>query len=504
MASQYTFNRATGKFEQRRGGRRGKRFYQLASNESFVGWETHDVSADASMHGQLVSMVARARDLERNNDYVIRHLALQKANVIGPRGFKFTSCRKARNGRVDRTFNRALEAAWKAAGKLKHSPTTCGKMTRKDLLDLVLDRWMVDGECLVIHHPGFAENKWRYAVQVVDSMRLDWTLNGRLPNGNAVKMGVEVDEYDRPVAYHILDQHPSEGIFGWNATNRPRQRIEAEHVTHVYSIERPGQSRGVTHLAAPGLRARMLDKFEEAVVLGARIAASKMGFYKPNDEYDGEAPGEDENGTADLRQEVEPGLFELLPRGLDVDTFDPNYPPANLEEFHKTIARGIASGLGGNYNHIFNNYEGVNYSSLREAKLTDRDAWRTLQGFIVDHFEEPNFLRWAMVQQINKVAGLDSAKLAASMADDCYRFSGRGWQWVDPLKEVQAANLAIAGGHTSPQRIIEDTSGADPEELLEETAEFMKMAEAQGVPLSWAQPELPLNDQPGNDNAGGD
>jgi len=30
------------------------------------------------------------------------------------------------------------------------------------------------------------------------------------------------------------------------------------------------------------------------------------------------------------------------------------------------------------------------------------------------------------------------------------------------------------------------------------------MAEAQGVPLSWAQPELPLNDQPGNDNAGGD
>lgn len=233
----------------------------------------------------------------------------------------------------------------------------------------------------------------------------------------------------------------------------------------------------------------MLDKFEEAICVGARVAASKMGFYKPNDEYEGDDPGEDD-GT-DLRQEVEPGMFDLLPPGLDVDTFDPNFPPANLEEFHKVISRGIASGVGANYNHVFNNYEGVNYSSLREAKLNDRDAWRTLQAFYIEHFEEIWFNRWVEVQRLNEQSGLDAGKLQALLEDDCYRFTARGWQWVDPLKEVNANIQAVGAGFTSPQRVIEESTGEDPAVILEEIKEFQDIA-GDDVSLNFqAQPAAP-------------
>jgi lambda family phage portal protein len=481
MAS-YKYNLKTGKFDQRP---TGKRYFQMAQNESFVGWDTTDVSADAALHPQLVQLVSRARDLERSNDYVRNYLRLLKANVIGPNGIKLTACRKARNGRIDKRFNLELESAWKNAGKLKNSPSACGKQSRKDLGDMAMARLAVDGEAIIHHRTGFSKNKYRYAVQFIDSMRLDWRVNGQLANGNRAKMGVEVDEDDRPIAYHILKEHPSEGIFGWNVRNPEYERVLAEEVTHLYLIERPGQTRGITWLAASGMRARMLDKFEEAVCVGARVAASKMAFYKPTDEYDGNEPGEDDG--VDLRQEVEPGMMELLPRGIDVDTFDPNFPPANLEEFHKVISRGIAAGVGANYNQIFENYEGVNYSSLREAKLKDRDIWRTLQRFYVEHFEEIWFTRWCEVQQLNGQSALDADKIAALLEDDCYRFDARGWQWVDPLKEIKANIEAVGAGFTSPQRVIADSTGEDPAVILDEIREFNAMA-GDDVSLNY-QPE---------------
>tara|TARA_R110000868_G_scaffold27347_2_gene104014 strand:+ start:73 stop:1578 length:1506 start_codon:yes stop_codon:yes gene_type:complete len=482
----YSYDIKQGKFVSKK---QGKRFFQMASNDSFVGWDTQDVSADASIYPQLVQMVSRSRDLERNNDYIVNYLRLLKANVIGPNGIKLTACRKSRNGRVDKTFNGAVEKAWRMAGKLKHSPSACGKQTRKDIGDMAMARLAVDGEAIIYHRPGFRQNKWRYAVQFIDSMRLDWRVNGMLSNGNRGKMGVEVDEDDRPIAYHVLKAHPSEGLFGWNIRQPEYDRILAEHITHLYVIERPGQTRGITWLASSGMRARMLDKFEEAVCVGARVAASKMAFYKPNEEYEGDLPG-DEDSSANLRQEVEPGMLELLPRGLDMETFDPNFPPANLEEFHKVISRGIASGVGANYNHVFSNYEGVNYSSLREAKLVDRDAWRTLQKFYVEHFEEIWFTRWAEIQQLNADSGIDAEKLRALIDEDCYRFTARGWQWVDPLKEVNANIQAIGAGLTSPQRVIEETSGEDPAVILEEIREFNFMA-GDDVSLNYQEPPAP-------------
>ena len=67
----YSYDIKQGKFVSKK---QGKRFFTMASNDSFVGWDTQDVSADASIYPQLVQMVSRSRDLERNNDYIVNYL----------------------------------------------------------------------------------------------------------------------------------------------------------------------------------------------------------------------------------------------------------------------------------------------------------------------------------------------------------------------------------------------------------------------------------------------
>ena len=467
-----------------------KRFYTVGDSASFLGWNTSLVSADTALYRNLNLMKARTRDLARNNDYIRHFLRLLRSNVVGAKGFRFQSMLKSKEGR-DRDFNKSLEGNWNASGKLKNSPSVCGRMTRRDMSNLWITTLAVDGEVITLRHPGFEKNKFRYASQFVDPALLDWQLNEERADGTKIKMGVEVDEFDRPLRYHFMNSHPGDYLWQWGKPQGKHIVIEADRVNHTFLMEQPGQTRGVSWLASPAVRVHMLHRFEEAVVIGSRVAASKMGFYRANEDYAGEAPGEEGEEDYEMRNHVEPGMMEQLPRGIQVDTFDPNYPPANLEEFEKKLLKGIASGLGVDYVGMANDLEGVNYSSIRAGQLEQREIYRHLQQFEIEHFEDPELSSWAAVQQLNPSVDLEAKKLREVMDLDCYRFLARGWAWVDPLKEVKAQQEAINARLTTRSRVVADVIGEDYEELLEEIVEEEKMMDDLQVSPS-ADPALAL------------
>ena len=43
---------------------------------------------------------------------------------------------------------------------------------------------------------------------------------------------------------------------------------------------------------------------------------------------------------------AEAGTFEQLAEGQGIATFDPQHPTSGFDSFHKSVLRGIASGLG--------------------------------------------------------------------------------------------------------------------------------------------------------------
>lgn len=484
----FQYNLTTGQFH-RPAAKSKERFYSAGSSDSFVGWDVGDVSANAAWYPQALKVLARARDLERNNDYVRAFLRLNKVNVIGPKGIKLRSCRKNNRRNPDKVFNDLFEADYVSSGKIKNSPTVEGGLSRRDMGDMWLDRLAVDGEVILIRRYSTKYNKYGYARQFVDAAQLDHSLNGRgyplAENNNILKMGVEFDDDARPVAYHFLTEHPTEHIWQTNE-KREHVRVEAKFVEHSYFRERPGQVRGVPLIAPGATRARMLDKFEEAIAVGSRVAASKMLFYKPNDDWDGGGddgaePGVEDDDELHLRQEVEPGMAERLPRGLDVETFDPSYPPGNLDEFIQAMGRGLASSVGGDYTMMFNDLKGTSYSTLRQAAISQRDVYRCLQAFYIEHHLEPDLHCWAEAALLSGSMRGDETKVRLLLEDECYRFQPRGWQWVDPAKDMAANQSALESNLTSEQRLVEELHGEDYEVILDEKADFKKAAEKRGL-----------------------
>lgn len=441
---------------------------------------------------------ARSRWLAQNDGYSKGFLRLLRRNVVGPTGF--TLQMRVKNDRgdgMDRNANDRIEAAWAEWGRVGSCDVT-GKMSFADFSRMLITSIGRDGEALVRMVPG-GFNRFGMALQALDPSRLDENLNTSVPGsvvgnirlgaGNLLRQGVETDRFGRPVAYWLKTTMPNDDIV--TVPNRGRyERIPAEQMLHLFVVDWPdGQARGVPWLEA-GVRAlAMLDGYSEAELTAARVAAGKMGFYKLDsdaEDIDGELA---EDGT--LVQQAEAGSFELLPKGVEVEAFDPQHPNQAFKDFVSAILRQAAAGAGISYNAFANDAAGLNYSALRATELEDRDEWRTLQDWLIGCFAVPVFDAWLRRAFLMEAIGLPASKFFKFNAPN---FIGRGWQWVDPQNEVKAAAEAVALGITSRTQIVAERGG-DFEQIAAELA--AEAAALPGAPLPGAAAATPASAAPG-------
>lgn len=428
-------------------------------------------SPDQEIQGDYQRLKIRARDLARNNPHARRFRRLLSHNVVGPHGIRLQAKVQNGQGLPDRKNNQAIEAAWKRWCR-KGNCTADGRLSFAQVQRLYVETWAVDGEALLRILPGF-DNEFGFAVQLLDTDQLDHEFNRVAEDGkNEVRMGVEVDRWGRPVAYHIWDGHPT----AYGAHRRKRVRVPAEQIIHDFTPDRPGQTRGVTAYAPILFRAKMLDGYEEAAVVGARAGATNMGFFKPDPEtyhVGVESPDED------LPFEAEPGTFKRLPVGVDFVDYNPNQPTTSFSEFDKAMLRSIAAGLDVGYVTMTGDLEGVNYSSIRQGKLDERDAFRVLQHALVESVLDrlyPEWMKWARTTGALVLPSYSVERWHA------HEWQPRGWDWVDPLKDMQANREAVALRVTSRTRICAER-GIDFEEVLAELAAEEALATQMGVSL---------------------
>jgi len=462
----------------------GRRNYAMAKMGGLTNdWFSGDATADQMIYQGLRRMRNRARDLARNDDYTRRFIGLARNNIIGPYGITFRARSRdyingvpvpdaVANGKIETAFN-----AW-----MKPGTCTCDRIgSLTDVEAQLVQGLITDGEFICRKVRG-VQNGYGFALQPIDPERLDEQLNraarpasAGVSAQNEIRMGVELDSFGGPVAYHFIDGDSSVNSYG-QQQRRGYQRLPAAEIVHVFIQERPGQTRGVTMLAPVALRKKMLDGFMGAVTDGARAAACKMGWFVRDPENPGDAKSEDNSAF----YEASPGQIEEMPVGFnDFKPFDPGYPPANFEEFTKTILRGISAGLGVSYLALSNDMQGVSYSGGRLAMLADQDVWRCLQVYVIEHFCERIYPDWLLMALTTQVVALPLAKLDKWAVS---RWRPRGWKWADPQREVQAYIQAIKAGLTSFTAVCNET-GTDFEEVIEELAENYALAKASGVTL---------------------
>jgi lambda family phage portal protein len=413
-------------------GRSGEREFEALTRQRIYPLRHHKTAND-ELRGSVTKLRELARDQEQNNPFSKRFLSLTHINVLGVNGITPKMVFTKKSGELEESVNDILESAWKKFSRSE----VCEVSKRFSLYEcqgLVLRSLQRDGEIFVVHREGY-NNPFGYAFQLLEADALDDDLNIDLGGGRRIVMGIEVNEFGGPEAYYFTDESSSRFIYG-----RKVSRIPAEFVSHVYDPKRVSALRGYSEMAASINTMRGIAGHEEAEITAARLGASKAAFLErlPGHGADGTIEFAGESEPDDMIYEVEPGMIDKLPDGYTLKELNWDFPSESFPEFRKSMLRKACAGFGYgiNYNDAALDYEGVNYTSLRAAYLTDRDAYAILQRLIVRRFLQPVWERFLKMGVLTgALEGVRPERMARYM-EPSWKF--RGWKWVDPRKETQA------------------------------------------------------------------
>jgi capsid protein len=102
----------------------------------------------------------------------------------------------------------------------------------------------------------------------------------------------------------------------------------------------------------------------------------------------------------------------------------------------------------------------VNYSSARIALLDERDMWRMDQQDMIESLLEPIFNDWLLYALTTQAVQLPFSKYEKFNKPV---FTGKTWDWVDPLKDITAAVMEIRAGLGTATKYLAEQG----EDLLE-------------------------------------
>jgi lambda family phage portal protein len=443
-------------------------------------WTSSLTSINADIRSGLVPVRARARDLAQNNDYAKGYIRNCRVNIVGPRGFKLQMNVRTRDGKVDRDTNRMIQDAWEEWSQREHCSVD-GMSSMRAIQDLLIQHASRDGEGLL--RPVFRKSaKYGLQLQVIEPEVLDETHNQRLRNGHIVKMGVEVDEWRRPVAYYLRKYTPELEVYGIISQSRDHIVLPAKELFHGFDREYTNQTRGISWLAQTMYTLKMLGGFDEATIVAARLGASKALFLTTNEEDGGKTyGGDDEDAEGNVITSIEPGGIEQLPAGVTPFAWEPAYPNQTYEMFTRATLRRAATGLGLAYMSLTSDLSDANYSSMRAGLLPERDGWMLIQQWFIETYLQPIFAIW-----------LDSAIMSGALPLDIRDFGrinkpvfiGRRWAWVDPEKDVRAKLLERRAGWNSSFDVVGE-KGESLEQIYSDIKEEEDLAAEKGIAVNF-------------------
>jgi lambda family phage portal protein len=448
-----------------------KRYFSAAKIDRLTSsWFANVNSINEELKHDSTRLRSRGRDLVKNNEYGKKFKSMVMGNVVGPNGFTLQCRVTNQQGKTDKENNDAIEQAFLDWAKKGVCDVT-GNLSFNSICRLLIGGMPSDGEFIVRMVRGAdAGNMYGFALQCIDVDRLDTQFNRESSaNQNAVIMGVEVNQYSKPVAYHILTKHPS------NNSEQKRERIPANEIIHGYMVEVAEQVRGIPWMSSAILSLHHLSKFEESAMLAARNGADHLGFFVTPD---GTAPQIGDSGSSDEPISVSvPGHYDTLPDGVDYRPHESKYPDAMVGSFIKSFLRRVANGFGVSYNGFASDLESVNFSSIRAGVIEERDQWMLIQNWFNEAFLQTVYTEWLKTSLLNNaILSSNGSKLPPSKLSKFlkHHWQGRRWQWVDPAKDIAAARDSVMSGTLSPQMIAAQT-GVAIEDVIEDIRKFEEM-----------------------------
>ena len=336
---------------------------------------------------------------------------------------------------------------------------------------------------------GFrAQNPYGFTLQMINAEWCDRFYNGQLPNGNEVRMGIEYQQNSwglgKPVAYYFIKRQPNDwqfsipGAFNFSG-GQMHLRIAADEIVHCARPVDAEGTRPAPWVSSTIPKARQLDQYELAEVIAARAQACKTGVLYSDIVPEGGTNGMEIDPKTSLpTQALSPGDIMALKYGVKYQEVNPTHPNGNAENFRKMMMRAQCAGMpGSSYPTMAHDYEAINFSAGRLARLDSNELFKVIQQWDIDVAENTIFENWLECALITGAIPLPLSKLDKFNSKT---FQGRRWRGVDEVKEATAAALRIANKLSSRTRENADV-GNDFEEICFELAEEEMLLEEFGL-----------------------
>lgn len=476
-------------------------FAAVEVSDMLGAWTWDGGFSNQEIASALAPMRARSREMHKNNGDFRKFLSLFKSNVVGPDGFMLKSGALVSMDSPEGDRDAAYFVEWHfrrwATNRLWADVT--GVKSFAAICRLAALCWARDGEAFVWIDRR-AQNPYGMSLRVVRPDACPEWLNRTTEDGNWIRNGVEVaPETYRVVAYWFDGrQEDCTAPVVFNGRTHHLMRVPASEVVHVFSQNDECQTRGVPVVHAALKNGKMLEEFNAAELVAARDEANWIGVFKAPLGRESELKQLDEDAEEQgrLRRHSRKGHDVVLPEGWDYEAKVPQHPNREVTAFKATMKRDLANALDVEYANFANDWAGVNYSSVRAGTLSERDSWMTLQADFIDQCCTPVFRAWLASFLSLAVSGRYGLSDFERLAEHSFR--GRRWAWVDPMKDVNAATVAVAH-HWKTDAQVAAEYGCDIDDNIEEAARVKAMRDDYGL----SEP-LPMNTAASGGDGGGD
>jgi lambda family phage portal protein len=271
--------------------RRALSYYEAGRKDRQKKQRVEKHSGDTALLTAGGSIREQARHLDQNHDLSRGILNTLVQNVIGPYGIGVEPMPRNKNGDLLADFAKQISNRYRIWSE---RPEVTLKHDRASMERLLARSWLRDGDVFsqVLSGPyKFLQHgtSVQLSIEMIEADMVPFDFNGTYGT-NRVVAGVEMDTWKRPVAYHMLKEHPGDFLMTGRMTmSQARKRVPASSILHIMMMDsRIGQTRGVSIFAAILGRLDDLKDYEESERIAAKVAASMAGYIKKGspDQYE--------------------------------------------------------------------------------------------------------------------------------------------------------------------------------------------------------------------------
>lgn len=440
------------------------------------GWTKVNTSAQQTDRPYRDTIRARARDLERNSDFTESIVLAYERNVIG-RGFRLQSLIKKDNGEDDEEINQAIEDLWIDWNRKSNCDLT-GQQSLTELLRMAMRRLRYDGGILFVKiYDNDGILPFKLQAREVDELDTSYIKSTVDMNKNVIIDGIEYDPYHKPVAYYFKTYSPDGFWVGQS------ERVTADRVIFLWDKRRPSQVREMSPMANSMTRIRDTNEYMTAVSVQARILACLSVFIKkitPSGAF-GRAAGAIDESSGHKQATITPGMIEYLQPGEEAQAINPSGQSQNAKDYLNFMQRITGGGQGLSYEAVSRDMSQVNYSSARQGLLEDKRTYQQWQDYLIEHFLYEVYLEFMKSAVLDGKLKINAAKYFSDKSKYTkHKFITSGWDWIDPLKEAKAYQIALSTCQTTLSEVV-SSKGGDWKEVMNQKQREIKYAEQLGI-----------------------